>query len=301
LNPEQNLNSLKYIIVVNSYNRPTELVTKCLEASINQQYLPQKIFLIDQNKEPIKLPESLSHNPLLTINKTNKKAVSAARNTITIPENNDWIFFCDDDGYPCKDYSEKLQKILTENPSLEILAGSIVREDNKEFYTIRHKKGGSLKNFRNTKYLMGSNFVVKASVFDDLGRFDENFGAGSYWGSSEETDFCWKAYFAGKSMEYFPELIVYHVPPFNESIKKGFRKAFSYGVGKGALVSKWLFNKKKIKVIYELVEMLTIPFIQSLRGLLTFRFGLIATNFAAFTGRIYGMIKYLFVAKEYKN
>jgi len=296
LNPEQNSNGIKYIIVVNTCNRPTELVAKCLEASLNQRILPKKIFLIDQNQEPIKLPAPLSRNPLVTINKINKKAVSAARNTIEVPENIDWIFFCDDDGYPCKDYSAIFKKILTENPSLDILAGSIVREDNKDYYTLRHKKGGSLKKFRNTKNLMGSNFVVKANVFDELGRFDENFGAGSYWGSSEETDFCWKAYFAGRNMEYFPELIVYHVPPFNESINKGFGKAFSYGVGKGALVSKWLFKKKKIKVTFELFEMMIVPFIQSLRGLITFKFGLITSNFAALTGRIYGMIKYLFVS-----
>jgi len=287
--------NLNYIIVVNTFNRQTELVARCLRAALNQKIPPKKILLIDQNSEQIVLPEEVTDKSLLSIAKTNKKAVSAARNTIVVPENTDWIFFCDDDGFPCEDYSEKLQKIIQENPALEIIAGSIVREDNKEFYTIRHKKGGSLKKFRNTKNLMGSNFVVKAKVFDELGRFDENFGAGSHWGSSEETDFCWKAYFAGKEMEYFPELIVYHVPPFNESVKNGFNKAYKYGIGKGALVSKWLFKKKKIKIIYELVEMLTVPFVQSLRGLVTFKFALIVTNIAALSGRIIGMIKYLFV------
>jgi GT2 family glycosyltransferase len=288
---------MNYITVINTYKRPVELVFRSLNASLNQKILPQKIILIDQNVEALNLPADILANPLLIRNSTNKKSVSTARNTIVVPENTDWIFFCDDDGYPCADYSEKLKNILSANPTLEILAGSIVREDNKEYYSLRHKKGGSLKNFRNTKNLMGSNFVIKAKVFDELGRFDENFGAGSRWGSSEETDFCWKAFFAGKSMEYFPELIVYHVPPFNESIKKGFYKAFKYGVGKGALVSKWLFKKKKIKVLYELAEMIIVPFIQSLRGLFTLKFGLIATNFAALTGRLYGIIKYVFTAK----
>jgi len=290
---------MNYITVINTYKRPVELVFRSLNASLNQKILPQKIILIDQNVEALNLPADILANPLLIRNSTNKKSVSTARNTIVVPENTDWIFFCDDDGYPCADYSEKLKNILSANPTLEILAGSIVREDNKEYYSLRHKKGGSLKNFRNTKNLMGSNFVIKAKVFDELGRFDENFGAGSRWGSSEETDFCWKAFFAGKSMEYFPELIVYHVPPFNESIKKGFYKAFKYGVGKGALVSKWLFKKKKIKVLYELAEMIIVPFIQSLRGLFTLKFGLIATNFAALSGRIYGMIKYLFTVKQF--
>lgn len=288
---------LNFIIVTNTYSRPTELVLRNLRASLNQKIAPQKIILIDQNAKGLNLPEDILANQLIVRTGTNKKSVSAARNTLDIPEGTEWIFFCDDDGYPCNDYSEKLEKIILKNPSLEILAGSIVREDNKQFYTLRHKKGGSLKHFRNTKNLMGSNFVIKAKVFDELERFDENFGAGSLWGSSEETDFCWKAYFAGKNMEFFPELIVYHVPPFNESLNEGFHKAFKYGVGKGALVSKWLFKKKKIKVLYELLEMITVPFIQSIRGLFTFKFGLVAANFAALTGRLYGMIKYVFTAK----
>ena len=285
---------LRYIIVVNTINRSSNLVSRCLSACLKQNILPEKVFLIDQNSEEINLPESFSTNQLFVRTKTKCKSVSAARNTIVIPENVDWIFFCDDDGYPCEDYSEKLKKILTNNPDLEILAGSIVRDDNNDNYTLRHSKGGSLKKFRNTKNLMGSNFVVRTKVCDELDRFDENFGSGSYWGSSEETDFCWKAFFAEKKMEYFSELIVYHVPPFNESVRKGFKKAFKYGVGKGALVSKWLFKKKKIIVVYELLEMLTLPFIHALRGLFTLKFGLISSNFAAFVGRIYGMIKYLF-------
>lgn len=288
---------MNFITVINTFNRPAELVYRCLKASLNQKIPPLKIVLIDQNNEELNLPEDILTNPLIIKTRTNKKSVSAARNTLVIPEGTEWIFFCDDDGYPCQDYSEKLEKLILENPTLDILAGSIVREDNKEFYTLRHKKGGSLKSFRNTKNLMGSNFVIKVKVFDELGRFDENFGAGSLWGSSEETDFCWKAYFAGKNMEFFPELIVYHVPPFNESAENGFHKSFKYGVGKGALVSKWLFKNRKFKVIYELLEMLTVPFIQSFRGLVTLKFGLIATYFAALIGRIYGMFKYIFTTK----
>ena len=288
---------MNYITVVNTYNRPVELVMRCLRATLNQKFPPQKILLIDQNITPLTLPNDLSLNRLLFINRTDKKAVSAARNTIEVPGDCEWIFFCDDDGYPCEDYSDKLKNIINKNPELEILAGSIVREDNKDYYTLRHKNGGSLKKFRNTKNLMGSNFVVKSKVFDVLGRFDENFGAGSKWGSSEETDFCWKAYFAGKKMEYFPELIVYHVPPFTESIKYGFKKAFKYGVGKGALVSKWLFKKKKIKVSYELLEMFAVPFIQIAKGLITLNLGIVASNFATLIGRVYGMLKCLFVSK----
>ena len=282
---------LNYIIVTNTYHRPTNLVERCVRASLNQKIKPQKVILIDQNEVPIKLSEDISSNPLFEIQTTNTRSVSSARNSLKIPEGIEWIVFCDDDGYLCPGYTEKLNQIINKN-DLEILAGSIVRDDNSNYYSLRHKKGGSLRYFRNTKNLMGSNFIIKAKVFDDLGRFDEDFGAGSYWGSSEETDFCWKAYFVGKKMEFFPELIVYHVPPFNESLRDGFKKAFRYGVGKGAMVSKWLFYKRKIKVLYELAEMVVVPFLQFFHGLFTLKIGLMLNNIATLSGRFFGVIKY---------
>ena len=282
---------LNYIIVTNTYHRPTNLVERCVRASLNQKIKPQKVILIDQNEVPIKLSKDISSNPLFEIQTTNTRSVSSARNSLKIPEGIEWIVFCDDDGYLCPGYTEKLNQIVNKN-DLEILAGSIVRDDNSNYYSLRHKKGGSLRYFRNTKNLMGSNFIIKAKVFDDLGRFDEDFGAGSYWGSSEETDFCWKAYFVGKKMEFFPELIVYHVPPFNESLRDGFKKAFRYGVGKGAMVSKWLFYKRKIKVLYELAEMVVVPFLQFFHGLFTLKIGLMLNNIATLSGRFFGVIKY---------
>ena len=286
---------MNYIIVTNSIYRSPELVSRSLQASLNQRISPIRVILIDQRNQPLKLPDDITGHPLFERQKVKKKSVSSARNSLIIPDKVEWIFFCDDDGYPCNDYSEKLKEIIQKNPELEIIAGSILREDNDEFYSLRHKKGGSLKYFRNTKNLMGSNFVVKAKTFEELGRFDENFGSGSYWGSSEETDFCWKAYFAGKNMEFFKELIVYHVPPFNESLKTGFTKAFKYGVGKGALVWKWLFKKRKIKVVYELFEMFTVPFIQMINGIIKLKFQLIPNNIAILTGRLFGLIKAIFI------
>lgn len=282
---------MKYIIATNTINRPAELVARSLTSSLNQKNKPLKVILIDQNKTELELPERITGNPIFERQKSDKKSVSAARNCLQIPEDTEWIFFCDDDGYPCENYSEILQNLIEQNPQLKIFAGSIVRDDTNEFYSLRHKKGGSLKFFRNTKNLMGSNFVVHKDIFNQLGRFDETFGAGSYFGSGEETDFCWKAFFNKIPMEFFPELIVYHVPPFNESLKKGFRKSFKYGIGKGALVWKWLILKQKPIVLYEFFEMFFVPFLQFFRALIKLNPSFVLTNLAALAGRLYGLIK----------
>lgn len=286
---------MKYIAVVNTINRSVFLVERCLNALLAQKVPPIKIFLIDQNDAELKLSKSIIANRLFERKKVNYKSVASARNSIIIPSEANYIFFCDDDGFACKDYSEILEDLMIKNPELEIFAGSIIREDTNEYYSLRHKKGGSLTKFRNTKNLMGSNFVIRTSTFEKLGRFDESFGVGSYWGSSEETDFCWKAFFNKVPMEFFPELKVYHIPPFNESIKKGFVKSFKYGIGKGALVYKWLISKRKLIVLYEFGEMLILPFLLSLLGIIKLKPQLIATNSAALAGRLAGFIKAIFV------
>jgi hypothetical protein len=141
---------------------------------------------------------------------------------------------------------------------------------------------------------MGSNFVVRRSVFEELGRFDERFGAGSFWGSGEETDFCWKAYFAHKKMEFFKELVVFHIPPFQETLKVGFLKSFNYGVGKGALVWKWLVSKRKAIVVYELIEMFIVPVLLMIRAALMLKVPVITSNLAAMAGRMTGLVKAAF-------
>ncbi len=282
---------MKYIIATNTIYRSSELASRSLSASLNQKIPPIKVILIDQNKSELPLPKDITGNPLFMRQKSEKKSVSAARNTLIIPDDAEWIFFCDDDGYPDAQYSEILNDLMLKHPENDIFAGSIVREDNHKFYSLRHLKGGSLKLFRNTKNLMGSNFVIRKDVFLRLGKFDENFGAGSYFGSSEETDFCWKAYFSGINMEFFPQLVVYHVPPFNESIKKGFVKSFKYGIGKGALVWKWLIINKEPKVLFEFLEMFFVPIIQIFRGIFTINLSLSASNIASVAGRLYGLFK----------
>jgi len=289
---------INYVIVTNTINRPLSLVERSIRGSLDQKIKPKKVILIDQNPIPVKLSEEITSNPLFERQKVQFRSVSAARNSLKIPHGVDWIFFCDDDGYPDSSYSETLLYLIYKYPELEIFAGNILREDTTVNYTLRQKKGGSLKKFRNTKLLMGSNFVLHSSVFEELGRFDENFGAGSYWGSGEETDFCWRAFFAHKKMEFFKELVVYHVPPFQETLKTGFTKSFKYGVGKGALVWKWLFRKHKLIVMYEFIEMFTVPFILMLRGAVTLRLPIITSNIAAIAGRITGLVRAAFTSRQ---
>jgi len=281
------------LIVTNSINRSLNLVERSLRYSILQNYSELKIFFIDQNASSLNLSPEISNFKNFVHHKISAKSVSMARNSFSIPIDTDWIIFCDDDGYMKENYISTFFDIINKNPNLEIIAGSIVRDDNLEFYSPRHKIGGSLKHFKNTKLLMGSNFAVKAQTFKKLSGFDESFGAGAFWGSGEETDFAWKAYFENIPMEFFPELIVYHIKPYAGDFYDSIKKAWRYGRGKGALVSKWLIFNTKLIVLYELFEMLLIPFIQIFLSLLKLKLLDIPIYFTVLFSRFFGLLEYI--------
>ena len=286
------LGIMDYIILTNTFQRSPELVERSLKSSLNQKIKPQKVILIDQNNPLLKLSKELKGNPLLEVQHVNTESVSIARNLAKKPAC-EWYVFCDDDGYMKEDYSEILDKIISTNNHFDIIAGSIIRDDNFEFYSPRHAIGGNINKFRFTKLLMGSNLVVKKKLFHQLGGFDETFGAGSKWGSGEETDFAWKAYFNKIPMLYKKDLIVYHIKPYAGGLKHSVNKAFKYGVGKGALICKWL-RKGKLIILYELLEMEIIPLWLILKAIFTIKFREVLISLASLAGRNLGILKFLF-------
>lgn len=283
---------MNYVVVINTYKRPTELVERCLKSVITQKYPPLRIILIDQNDPALIFSPEIKNCSILEVQNVKTSGVSKARNSAKIPDC-EWIAFCDDDGYMDNNYSEVLGLTIKNNPDAEIIAGSIIRDDNFEYYSPRHAIGGNINLFRNTKLLMGSNFATKKKTFERLGKFDEDFGVGGKWGSGEESDFAWNAYFSQVPMLYNKELRVLHIKPYDGDISHSVDKAYKYGIGKGALVAKWLVKKNKVTVIYELIEMTIVPLLKAIHGLVMFDKKKLLTSLHSLRGRFVGFFKFI--------
>ncbi len=281
---------MKCVIITNSFNRNIKLVERSLIHSLKLANQIEKLYFIDQNEKPLELSKEITENSKIKIIHRNVTCVSKARNLVELNDNIDWVIFCDDDGYIDSNYINVLKDVVEKNKDINIIAGSIVRDDNGEYYSPRHKIGGDLNLFRNTKLLMGSNFCVTAKAFNELHKFDEDFGAGGFWGAGEETDFAWNAHFSNQKMAYERSLIVYHIPPYCGSLKESIQKAYRYGIAKGALVSKWIL-RKKLKVFYEFFEMLFIPLIQVLASFFLLKWNLILVYLSSLIGRVVGLVK----------
>jgi GT2 family glycosyltransferase len=279
-------------IITNTLRRPLALVEKSVRASLDQG--EATVILIDQNSEPLVFPPEVALHPKFQHQHVVVPSVSMARNRAQYASSTEWILFCDDDGYLKDDYLQLLLSRIAENPEIDIFAGGIRRTDTGEFYSKRHVLGGDMRKFWNAKLLMGSNFVVRRAVFEELQKFDERFGAGAPFGSSEETDFAWKAFFSGKRMLYAPELVVFHVPPFSGSLPAEIQKARRYGFGKGAMVRKWLFKKDvagNTWPLLELVEMLVVPLIRIVFSFLLLRLNDARIQVSALIGRWKGFFQ----------
>ncbi len=280
-----------FAIVSNTIRRSHELVERNLKASLSQGS-EIEIILIDQNQSPLKLNSELTADARLRVVHAPVPSVSEARNLVQCSESVKWIIFCDDDGYLVSDYVERLKGLIQSDPTTEVFAGSIKRIDNQDFYSKRHQLGGDLNRFVFTKLLMGSNFVVTRAAFDRLKRFDRRFGAGARFGSGEETDFAWKAHFSKTRMRYVPELVVFHIPPHEGPWRDELRKSYRYGVGKGALVAKWLIEEHQPLVLMEMVEMLLLPVLRAMLDLVCLRFRDLLLKLGAVGGRVAGIVAF---------
>ena len=80
----------------------------------------------------------------------------------------------------------------------------------------------------------------EASI-DQIGLFDEDFGAGSHLGSGADWDFIFRAYLAGATLEYVPDMKVfhYHGRKTPEATRKVLRR---YIIARGAFVVRYLFK-----------------------------------------------------------
>ena len=282
---------MKVTVITNSYQRNLQLVERSLLSSLKLHPPIHKLIFIDQNPLPLALSKEIKNNARFEHIFSSSKCVSKARNEAPFEITSDWLIFCDDDGFFASDYLQALTTAVNENPDVLLFAGSIIRDDNNQYYTPRQYVGGDMMRFNCTKLLMGSNFAIKPQAFISIEKFDDMFGAGSYWGSGEETDLAWKAYFNHVPMRYERSLRVYHVKPYAESWTASMRKAFRYGRGKGALVSKWLIKRKFI-VAYEIIEMYGVPLVQIVRFIFLFRWSQVPIQLSTLLGRTWGMFAY---------
>lgn len=138
--------------------------------------------------------------------------LSRARNAGVTRSRGDTIVFTDDDCYLGDRYVQVASEVF-KGASFSYCGGRVLLYDASDAsYGLRQQDEFELippKSFIPAGLVQGANMVVHRRVFEDIGGFDTNLGAGTPF-RCEDVDFIARASQAGFTGAHVPDLTVYH-------------------------------------------------------------------------------------------
>jgi len=202
-----------------------------------------------------------------------KQGLSNARNCGLSNSTGDLIIFTDDDCRMAKDYLKKAYKIHKEDIKPVFRGGDVQLGDPTDFpVSIRtgtetiecHIERNSARHQHMGALLMGCNMIIPRKIADEIGEFDVRFGAGTNLFGAEDTDYYYRAYLAGFTVQYVPGITITHFHGRKKAqdvhnLKRG------YLIGTGALYTKHIFQN------FNLCRPLIWDFKSLIKELLTFK------------------------------
>jgi GT2 family glycosyltransferase len=126
----------------------------------------------------------------------------------------------------------------------------------------------------------------KRAVIEAVGGFDENLGvgAGTPWGSGEDTDYPLRVLENGFQIEYIPSIEVHHPQVVLAYTGNAFKRGFSYGAGMGYVLQKHQYT------FFTYLKHVLRPFIGALLSLAQGRLGKARFHWAVARGRAWGIL-----------
>jgi hypothetical protein len=89
--------------------------------------------------------------------------------------------------------------------------------------------------------IVGCNMALRRTVAERIGPFDERLGPGVSIPASEDTDWIYRAYSADVTIEYVPDMVIYHCHGRKRQ-SEGDKLFVNYATGHGAVYAKSFFR-----------------------------------------------------------
>jgi hypothetical protein len=215
----------------------------------------------------------------IKIIKVNFKNLSRAKNLGIKLSVGQKLCFLDDDIEISHNY---IFNVLRTNKDL--LFGSIKILNTSQYYNKRMNDIQTKINFNNYNLCLASAMVMKNKFFKIF--FDENFGIGSKYPSSEESDLIIQFLKKNKAVYYYPNIVIYHPNDLsNLTLKEIYKKFLNYGFGHISFLKK---NKLYINQLKFFILNIVLLFI------LIFNLN----NFSKRIGLLSGLLKSFFYEKK---
>ncbi len=150
------------------------------------------------------------------------------------------VAFPDDDCWYPDDVLATVLRLFEANPDWDVVSGRSVDE------RMRDTQGRWLDHVvradRRNVLRMGISYTIfaRASAIAAAGPFDNSLGvgAGTPWGSGEETDFLLRALAREQDVVYTPEIFVHHAEKIVEYSRRARDRQYAYARGLGRVLAK---------------------------------------------------------------
>lgn len=230
---------LKFSLIVSTLNRVQPL-ERFLEHLEQQTFRNFELIIVDQNDDDRLLPVlRLYQEKFMIIHTHSARGVSHGRNTGIKKISGDLVAFPDDDCWYDKNLLKKVAVLFAEHPDIDVITGRTVDANGHDSLGRFRCKSGIITrrnvfNSGNTNTCFFRRAVVEKLTYDEsLG-----VGAGSPWGSGEETDYLLNAMQMGFSLYYYNDLTVFHDNPIVGYDETSIQRGYSYGCGTGRVLKK---------------------------------------------------------------
>lgn len=224
---------MKLSVVIPTLGRRSELAR--LFESLRA--LPQdslEVIVVDQNA-PGFLSETIAGAGLgnLTHHRVDFRGTCRAKNFGLRHVTGDIVNFCDDDATVVPGSFEVVERLFAEAPQLAMATFKVTDPETGAPCMVRYADADQAideDNF-NTVTIEFAQYW-RASVFRDLGGYDETLGVGAYFGSDESVDLLIRALQRNLSMRYVNEVLFHHP---NKAFAP-LRRYYEYSRGTGRIL-----------------------------------------------------------------
>jgi GT2 family glycosyltransferase len=255
--PRRSVMTIKLSIIIATRNRAHALV-RCLDSVVaalaSAGPLDAEIVIVDNGStddtaeraaawtRACTVPVQLLSEPRPGLSRAHNRAVRAARGELFV--------FTDDDCKLSQDYISHLLRYDAADTELVLRGGRIELGDATDLpLTINtgstlvrwSRKENSARREVLSGRINGCNMTMRRALVERVGPFDEDFGAGSRFGSGNDTDYIYRAYLADAILEYVPDMTVFHYHG-RKTNAEGNRLFRNYLRGDGALYARYFFK-----------------------------------------------------------
>lgn len=179
-------------IIIPTYNRETTLIKKSINSALNQTYKNIEIIIVDDSPKDFKgrnkveeYIKSFGDSRINYIQHQENLGANLARNTgIKYSSGDLCAFLDDDDEWELNKIELQVKKIQTSNAALVYCKGRILDQDSKFIRNLNNKlhEGYIFNKLIKGNFIGGNSFImVKKSVLNDIGLFDENMLSNQDW------------------------------------------------------------------------------------------------------------------------